>query len=85
MRVTDATMRVAHTLEVVRQAKVVAVVRLGDVDPDRRCLVYRSPKPKPQTYLHLWGKVGVVFLCLISPAALSLGRGGGACRRLGCC
>ena len=76
-------MRVAHTFEEVRQAKLEAVVYLGYVYPDRRGLVDHSPNPKTRTYLHLWGGVGVVLLCLISPAALYLGRGGGACLWLG--
>ena len=79
-----ATMCVAHAFEVVQQAKVASVVRLGFFDPDRRHLVDSSPNPKPQPYLHMWGGVGAVLLCRIPPD-LRLGSGGGACRRLGCC
>ena len=51
------------------------VIRLGDVDLTCRLLGDRNPNPKPLPYLHLWGWVRVVFLCLISPAALRLGVG----------
>ena len=64
-------MRVAHTFEVVQQIKVEAIVCMGYVDPVRRRLVNAG--------------VGVVLLCLISPAALLLGSRGGACHLLGCC
>ena len=77
-------MCVANTFEVVRQEKVEAVVCLGYVDPIQRRLVNSSPNSKPRPYLHLWGGVGVVLLCLI-PSVLCLGRGVGACRQMGCC
>ena len=83
MQVLDTTMCIAHTFEVVGQEKVAAVVRLGDVDPDCFHLVNISPNPKPRPYLHLWGRVGVVFLYLIPPD-LHLGRGAGACHQLVC-
>ena len=85
MQVPAATMRVAHTFDVVRQATVAAVVRLVYVDPICLHLVDCSPNPKPRPYLHLWGGVGVLLLCLISPANLRLCCGGGAFLRLGCC
>ena len=47
MQVTAATMHVAHTFEVVRQAKVATVVRLGDANPVRRRCVDGRPNPKP--------------------------------------
>ena len=75
-------MCVAHTFDVVLQAKVAAFVYIGYFDLVRRHCVDRSPNPKPQPYLHLWGGVEVLFLCLISPPALRLGRGSGACCRL---
>ena len=62
-----ATMCVAHAFEVVQQAKVASVVRLGFFDPDRRHLVDSNPNPKPWLYMHLLGGVGVVFLFLITP------------------
>ena len=49
---------------------------------------HRCRKPtqadESRPYLRLLGRVGVVLLCLIYTATLRLGRGGGACRRLGC-
>ena len=56
------------------------VVCLGDFDPVRRRRVDSIPNPKPWPYLHLWGGVRVVILCLI-PTDIRLGRGGGACRQ----
>ena len=77
-------MYVAHTFEVLLQAKVAAVVHLGDVEDTYCCRIDRSPNPKPRPYLHLWGGVGVVFLCLIPPD-LRLEHGGGASRHMWCC
>ena len=77
-------MRVAHNFEVVQQAEMAAVVRLGYVDPFCRRRIDIIPNLKIPPYMHLWGGVRVVFLCLSSPPALRLGRGDGACRRLGC-
>ena len=68
-----STIRVAHTFEVLRQAKVAAVICLGYVDPVRFRLVDSSPNSKPQTYLHLRGGVGVVHMCLI-PLDICLGH-----------
>ena len=73
MRVPTDTMCVSHTFDVVKQAKVAAVIRLGDVEPVCRHLVYGSSDPEPWTYLHLRGGVGVLLRLLISPAALRLG------------
>ena len=66
MQVLASTIRVSHTFEVVRQAKVADVFHLGDIDPIRRRRVNGSPNPKPWPYLHLWGGVWVVLLRLIS-------------------
>ena len=79
------TMRVAHTFEVVKQAKVVAVICKEDIDPVCRCLVYCRLDPEPQTYMYLRGGVGVLLLPLVSTAALRLGSWGGACRWQRCC
>ena len=81
---TAATMCVAHTFEVIRQVKVTAIFRLGNVNPTCRRRINSSLNPKPRPYLHLWVRLGVVFLCLIPPA-LCLGCGGVACSRLWCC
>ena len=70
-------MCVTHTFEVVRKAKVAAVVCQGDIEPVRLCLVYRRSDPEPRTYLHLWGGVGVQLRFLVSPEALHLGSWGG--------
>ena len=83
MQVKSDTMRILHTFEVVRQAEVVAVVRLGGAFPVCRRCVYGRPNHKPQPYLHLWGGVFIVLLHLVTPTSLHLGRGGVACR-LGC-
>ena len=77
-------MCVAHTFEVVLQAKVAAVVRMGDVDFVHCRRIDSIPNLKPRLYLHLWGGVGLLLLLLIIVADLRLVRGGGACRRLGC-
>ena len=73
-------MRVAHTFEVVQQAKVAAIVCQGDIDAIFRSLVYRRSDPEPRTYLHLSGGVGGLLCLLVYPAALSLVILGGACR-----
>ena len=83
MRVTAATIFIAHTFGVVQQAEVAAVVHLGDVFTVCRSCVYGRTNPKPQPYLHLWDGVLIVLLHLVTPPALRLGRGGVACR-LGC-
>ena len=61
-------MRVAHTFEVLPQAKVASVVRLGNIDPVCRRLVNGCPNPEPRTYLQLQRRVGVMFLHLVSTA-----------------
>ena len=72
MQVTATTMRVSHTFEVVQQAEVAAVVRLGDVCPICcRCVDGRT-NPKTWPYFHLWDGVWIVLLYLVTPLALSL-------------
>ena len=73
MKVQAAKMRVAHTFEVVMQAKVAAVVYQGDIYPVSHCLVYCRQDPEPCTYLHLRGGIGVLIRPLVSSAALCLG------------
>ena len=73
MQVPAATMRVAHTFEVVRQKKVAAVVCQGNIDLVFCCLVYCRSNPEPWNYLHMKGGVGVLLHLLVSPAALRLG------------
>ena len=85
VRVRAATMRIAHTFEMLRKAKVLDVLYKGGIDPVRLCLVYRRLDPELHTYLHLRGGVGVLIRLLVSPAALRLGRWGGYYRRRGCC
>ena len=51
-----------------------AVICLGYVDPVLRRLINSILNPKPQTYLHLWSRVGVVHMCLI-PLDICLGHG----------
>ena len=84
MQVPSTTMRVAHTFEVVRQAKVVSVFSQGYINPVCRCLINGRSNPELRPYLHLWGGVGVLLLFLISPAALCLCRGSGAFLRMEC-
>ena len=81
VRVPAATMRVAHTFEVVQQKKVAAVVRQGNIDPVFCCLVYFRSNSEPWNYLHMKGGVGVLLHLLVSPAALRLGIWGGECHR----
>ena len=90
MSVPASTMFVAHTFEVVQQAKVATVVRLGDINPVCRRLVNSSPNTKPRTYLHLWGGVGAVpssscsapgvWVWCLPPAGVLPMPGGGALR-----
>ena len=84
MRVLAAKMCVAYTFEVVRQAKVEAIVCQGGIYPVRRCLIYCRSGPEPCTYLHLRGRVGVLFSLLVSPSALRLGGWGDAFLGQGC-
>ena len=66
-----------------RQSASIAAQALY-VDPVFRRLVNSSSNPKLRPYLHLWGGVGDLLMCLIPPT-LCLGRGGGPCCRMGCC
>ena len=76
MLVSAATMRVAHTFEVVRQAKVVDVVRLGYFYPVCQLCADGRPNPKPRPYFNLAGGVWVMLLHLVPSPALLLGCGG---------
>ena len=58
MHLLAATMRVAHTFQFVRQAKLAAVILQVDINPVPRCLVDCCVDPKPCPYLHL-GQVGL--------------------------
>ena len=85
MQVTTTTRCVAHTFEVVRQAEVAAVICLGNTHPFRRRCINFRPNPKPLTYLHLWGRMRIVFLHLVPPLDLRLGLGGVPCCLWRCC
>ena len=83
MQVPAATMHVAHTFEVIKQAEVTTVVRLRDVYPICHHCINGRQNTKPRPYLHLWGRVWVVLMPLVPYTALRLGHGSVTCR-LGC-
>ena len=55
-----------------------SVLRQGGINPVCCFLVYFRLDPKPWTYLHMRGGVGVLLRLLISSEALRLGSWGGA-------
>ena len=78
VQIPATKMRVAYTFEVVRQAKVAAIFRQGDIDPICRRLINCRSNYEPRIYLYLQGSVGVLLRILVSTVAL-------VSRRLGLC
>ena len=85
MQVPDATMRVAHTFQVVRKEKVSGFVHHWDIYYVPCCFDYCRANPETWPYLHLKFRVQVMLRLLITSAVLRQERWGDTRICRGCC